>query len=113
MTVKIYFNPSCSKCRGTLDLLHEHGQDPEVVRYLDEPPTADELREICSMLGVGPRAIVRTGEPVYAELGLQDADDDALIEAMVTHPILIQRPIVVANGRAEIGRPPERILSIL
>ena len=113
MTVKIFFNPSCSKCRGTLDLLRERGEEPEVVRYLDEPPTAEELREICALLGVGPRAVVRTGESVYTELGLEDADDDALIDAMVAHPILIQRPIVIANGRAVIGRPPERVLSVL
>lgn len=112
MDVKLLFNPECSKCRGTLSLLRERGIDPDVVRYLEEPPTAAELREILELLGVGARAIVRANEPVYGELGLDDADDAALIAAMVEHPILIQRPIVIANGRAEIGRPPERVLRI-
>ncbi|MFN2614687.1 MAG: arsenate reductase (glutaredoxin) [Actinomycetota bacterium] len=113
MSVKIFFNPECSKCRGTLELLRAQGVEPEIVRYLDEPPNEDELREILSLLGVGPRALVRVDEPLYEAQKLDDADDAALIAAMVANPILIQRPIVIANGRAEIGRPPERVLSIL
>jgi arsenate reductase (glutaredoxin) len=107
--VTIWFNPSCSKCRGALEILESRGVEPEITRYLDDPPTAEEIRDVLVKLGLGPRDLVRTGEPIYAELGLADATDDELIEAMAANPILIERPVVIKGGRAIIGRPPERI----
>ena len=115
MSVTIYHNPRCSKSRQTLALLEERGVEPEIVRYLETPPSAEELRAILDLLGVGPRELMRKKEKVYAELGLDDPalDEDALIAAMVANPILIERPIVVADGKAAIGRPPERVLDIV
>ncbi len=115
MAVKIFHNPRCSKSRATLALLEQEGVDAEQVLYLDAPPTRAELVEVLRMLGMKPRELMRTGEAVYRELGLNapDLDDDALIDAMIANPILIERPIVIANGQAAIGRPPERVLDIL
>lgn len=114
MSVKILHNPRCSKSRQTLALLEEKGVAAEVVEYLKDAPTADEIRDICAKLGVEPRKMMRTGEAVYKELGLKEVtDDDALIRAMAENPILIERPIVLANGKARIGRPPEGVLEIL
>ncbi len=115
MAVKIFHNPRCSKSRATLALLEQEGVDAEQVLYLDAPPTRAELVDVLRMLGMKPRELMRTGEAVYRELGLNapDLDDDALIDAMIANPILIERPIVIANGQAAIGRPPERVLDIL
>ena len=115
MDVTIYHNPRCSKSRQTLSLLKEHGVEPTVVEYIDEPPTADELTEILLKLDAAPRDIIRKGEKVYKEFELDDASltDDALIAAMVGHPILIERPIVVTDEKAAIGRPPSAVLEIL
>ena len=115
MTVTIYHNPRCSKSRATLALLEARGVKPKIVDYLKTPPSAAELKAILSKLGLKPRDILRTGESVYAELGLKarDLDDDALIAVMVENPILIERPIVVAGNRAAVGRPPENVLAIL
>lgn len=113
MTVRIYHNPRCSKSRATLALLEEHGITPEVIRYLETPPSADELKAILQRLGRSPRELVRTGEGVYRDLNLREADDETLIAAMVANPILIERPIVLARGTAAIGRPPEAVLEIL
>jgi arsenate reductase len=115
MRVTIYHNPRCSKSRATLALLEERGIEPLIVRYLDTPPTATELKKVLKALGIGPRALLRTGEAEYRELDLarEELDDAALIEAMLAHPRLIQRPIVVAGGKARIGRPPEAVLEIL
>ncbi len=115
MGVTIYHNPRCSKSRQTLALLEEKGIEPEIVRYLDTPPSAEELKAILAKLGIGPRDLMRTKEKVYRELGLDDPslDDEALIEAMVANPILIERPIVVSGKKAALGRPPERVLDIL
>lgn len=112
---RLYHNPRCSKSRGTLDLLREKDIQPEVILYLDNPPDAEELRSLLAMLDMPPRALLRTGESVYAELGLDDPSkaDDEIVEAMATHPRLIQRPIFVHGGRAVIGRPPENVLKIL
>lgn len=112
---KLYHNNRCSKSRGALQLLNERGIEPELVHYLETPPSPAELRELLRMLGMGARGLVRTGEPEYAELGLADPSlgEDALIAAMVAHPKLIERPIFVHDGRAVIGRPPERVLDIL
>lgn len=115
MSVRILHNPRCSKSRATLALLEERGIDAEVIRYLDEPPSAAELGRILSLLGHGPRKLLRTGESEYRELGLADPElsDEALVAAMVAHPRLIERPIVLANGKAAVGRPPEAVLAIL
>ena len=115
MTVTIYHNPRCSKSRQTLALLEERGIAPHVVDYLKTPPSAAEIKTILKKLGLGPRDLLREGEPLYAELRLndRDLDDDALIALMVANPILIERPIVVSGAKAAIGRPPESVLEIL
>ncbi len=112
---KILHNPRCSKSRATLDLVKSKGIEPVVVEYLKDTPSSSELFEILTMLGKGPRDIIRSGEAIYKELGLGDADlsDDELIEAMVDNPILIERPIVIKDGKAAIGRPIEDVLAIL
>ena len=114
-TQRLYHNPQCSKSRGALELLREHGVDPEIVAYVQQAPSIEELRGLLRMLGVGARGILRTGESAYAELGLADPslDDDALLAAMHAHPRLIERPIFVRGDRAVIGRPPERVLELL
>lgn len=111
--IRIYHNSRCSKSRATLALLE--GREVEVVNYLDTPPDAVELQHLLKLLGIPARQLLRTGEAVYQELGLADPalSDEALVTAMVEHPILIERPIVVANGKAAIGRPPEAVLAIL
>ncbi|MGY3038924.1 arsenate reductase [Rhodanobacter sp. TND4EL1] len=113
--VRIYHNNRCSKSRATLALLQERGSDIEVVNYLDTPPSAAELTSLLKQLGMTARELLRTGEAEYQALGLADSalGDAALIAAMVTHPKLIERPIVVANGKAALGRPPEAVLAIL
>lgn len=113
--VRIYHNNRCSKSRATLALLQERGSDIEVVNYLDMPPTAAELTTLLKQLGMNARQLLRQGEDDYQTLGLDNAslDDQALIAAMVAHPKLIERPIVVANGKAALGRPPEAVLAIL
>ena len=113
--VTIYHNPRCSKSRQTLELLKDKGIEPDIVLYLETPPSADQLAQLLDQLGLTPRALMRTGESEYKAEGLDDdtLDDNALIAAMVAHPILIQRPIVVANGQARMGRPPEAVLDIL
>jgi arsenate reductase (glutaredoxin) len=115
MTVTIYHNPRCAKSRATLQLLESRGIKPNIVDYLQTPPSAAELKAILKKLGIKPRDLLRKGEPRYAELGLKhrQLDDDALIALMVENPILIERPIVVAAGKAAIGRPPEQVLEIL
>ncbi len=113
--MKLYHNTRCSKSRGALDLLVERGLEPELVYYLETPPSPAELRGLLRMLGIDARGLLRTGEPEYAELGLDDPslDDDALIAAMAAYPKLIERPVFVHGDRAVIGRPPERVLEIL
>ena len=115
MTVTILHNPRCSKSRQTLQLITERGIEPEIVEYLQSPPDAAQLDRILQQLGKEPREVMRLGETVYKELGLDDPSLDraALIEAMVKHPILIERPVVLANGKAALGRPPEAVLDIL
>ena len=111
----LYHNPRCSKSRATLALLREQGVEPEIVEYLKTPPDATTLRTLLDQLGIPPRELLRTGEAEYRELGLKDAelDDEALIQTMVQHPKLIERPILVHGDRARIGRPPEQVLEIL
>jgi arsenate reductase len=111
----IYHNPRCSKSRRALELLRERGLEPTVVEYLKTPPDAATLRGLLAMLGSPARDLLRRGEAAYAELGLADSldDDETLLAAMVAHPVLIERPVVVVDGRAVLGRPPESILPLL
>ncbi|GAB6040367.1 arsenate reductase (glutaredoxin) [Endothiovibrio diazotrophicus] len=112
MTTRIYHNPRCSKSRTTLKLLEEQGIAPEVVEYLNTPPSVAELREIIAQLGIRPAELLRKKEA--KEEGVDPAlDDDALIAALVAHPRVIERPIVVKDGKAALGRPPERVLELL
>ncbi|MCG9577790.1 arsenate reductase (glutaredoxin) [Vibrio tubiashii] len=114
MSVVIYHNPRCSKSRQTLALLEENNVQPEVVKYLETPPSIDELKTLMVQLGVSEvRDMMRTKEDIYKELELKSADDETLFKAMVENPKLIERPIVVANGKAKHGRPPEQVLDIL
>jgi arsenate reductase (glutaredoxin) len=112
--VVIWHNARCSKSRGACALLDEHGVDADVVRYLDDPPSRAEIERVMGLLGVDdPREMMRTGERLYRELGLAGADPDTLFDAMATHPILIERPIVIRDDRAVVARPPERLLELL
>ncbi|MDC5706753.1 arsenate reductase (glutaredoxin) [Vibrio europaeus] len=114
MSVVIYHNPRCSKSRQTLALLEENNIQPQVVKYLETPPSIDELKTLMVQLGVSEvRDMMRTKEDIYKELELKSADDEALFKAMAENPKLIERPIVVANGKAKHGRPPEQVLDIL
>lgn len=114
MSVVIYHNPRCSKSRQTLALLEERGVESRIVRYLDTPPTPEELKAVIDKLGVSPRDVMRVNEAPYKDLNLKDVTDAAvLIDAMVQNPILIERPIVVSGDKAAVGRPPEAVLEIL
>ena len=115
MKVTILHNPRCSKSRQTLRLLKDRGVEPEIVEYLKNPPDAAELDRILDLLGLAPRDLMRCKEPAYRELCLADPalDRAALVSAMTEHPILIERPIVLADGKAALGRPPESVLDIL
>jgi arsenate reductase len=115
MTVTIYHNPRCSKSRATLQLLQDRGVEPQVIEYLQTPPDAATLKDILVLLNQAPRQFMRTKEDAYAANGLADEglEEGQLIDAMVANPILIERPIVLANGKAAVGRPPENVLEIL
>jgi len=115
MSVTIYHNPRCAKSRETLKLLEEKGVQPDIVEYLKHPPTTEQLTEILHKLGLQPRQLMRTKEAEYQENGLDDKSlsDAELIAAMIRIPKLIERPIVLANGKAAVGRPPENVLNIL
>lgn len=112
--VTIYHNPRCSKSRQTLALLQEQGIEADIIEYLKTPPDKKQLGKILDMLGLEPREFMRTTESAYQEAGLADdsLSRDDLINAMLENPILIQRPVVLANGRAAIGRPPEQVLEL-
>lgn len=109
----LWHNPRCSKSRAALALLAERGLSPTIRLYLKEPPTEEEIVALLRLLEVPAIGLVRTGEPVFRDLDLADGDDNALVAAMAAHPILIERPILVAGPRAVIGRPPEKILDLL
>ncbi|MBK5007686.1 MULTISPECIES: arsenate reductase (glutaredoxin) [Pseudomonas] len=111
----LYHNPRCSKSRAALELLEARGLAPTVVRYLETPPDAATLRAVLGKLGIGARGLLRTGEDEYKQLNLANPalTDAQLVEAMVSHPKLIERPILVAGDKAVIGRPPEHVLEIL
>ncbi|MDD7805668.1 MAG: arsenate reductase (glutaredoxin) [Endozoicomonas sp. (ex Botrylloides leachii)] len=115
MSVTIYHNPRCSKSRQTLALLEEKGIDPEIILYLETPPNIDTLAKVLTQLQLSPRQLLRTGEEEYKTLGLNDLSlsDDKILAAMTKNPRLIQRPIVIHNNQARIGRPPEQVLEIL
>jgi len=115
LKVQILHNPRCSKSRATLELLRENGVEPEIILYLEAPPDAAQLASILNKLHMRPRELMRKGQPEYKEMGLDNAQlsDEQLIAAMLKAPILIERPIVLANGKARIGRPPESVLEIL
>lgn len=112
----IYHNPRCTKSRETLALLEKKGVELEVIEYLKEPPSVADLRRICAGLGVHPLAITRTKEPRFAELDLSRDDDRSeaeWLEILHQNPILIERPLVLANGKVALGRPPGNVLGIL
>ncbi|MGR8933067.1 MAG: arsenate reductase (glutaredoxin) [Gammaproteobacteria bacterium] len=115
MTVTIYHNPRCSKSRAALELLKTQGAEPHIVEYLKTPPSTAELDAILRKLGMEPRDLMRKNEPEYKLTGLDNPalDRQALIDAMVAAPKLIERPIVLANDKAVVGRPPENVLTIL
>ena len=111
----LYHNPRCSKSRSALQLLEARGLQATVVRYLETPPNASELKSLLGKLGITARELLRSGEDEYKALGLSDSSlsEAQLIEAMVEHPKLIERPILVAGNKAVIGRPPEKVLELL
>lgn len=113
--ISLFHNPRCSKSRGALELLEARGIQPEIVRYLETPPSVGELKALLGKLGIGARQLLRTGEDEYKALDLASPSlsDDQLVEAMVLHPKLIERPILVVGDKAVIGRPPEKVLEIL
>ena len=115
MSVTIYHNSKCSKSRQTLELLGAKGITPNIIEYIKIPPTVEKLKEILSQLGIAPRDLIRKKEDTYKELelGNPSLSDKDLISFMVEHPILIERPIVITNGKAALGRPPEKVLDIL
>lgn len=115
LKVQILHNPRCSKSRATLQLLQDHGIEPDIILYQQAPPGIDAITDILEMLGMTPRELLRKGQPEYKQMGLDNdqLSDQQLIEAMHAAPILIERPIVLANGKASIGRPPESVLDIL
>jgi len=110
-----YHNPRCGKSRQTLKLLQDKGVDVEVIEYLKTPPTAEVLDQLLQMLAMQPRELMRKKEAVYKDLDLGNSglDRHTLIEAMIANPILIERPIVVVDEKAAIGRPPETVLALL
>ena len=113
--ITFYHNPRCSKSRQALELLRARKVEPEIVEYLKSPPSLDELDRILKLLQLEPRALMRKQESVYKDLALSDEslDRHSLLQAMVEHPILIERPIAVGNGRAALGRPPENVLDVI
>ncbi|KAB7741254.1 arsenate reductase (glutaredoxin) [Parvibaculum sedimenti] len=112
--VIIWHNPRCSKSRATLSLIEQHGLDPEIVDYLKTPPSADEIKSVLKKLRMKPRDLMRKGEQVYTDLGLDNEklSDDQLVAAMAENPILIERPVVIFGARAKLGRPPEDVLDL-
>ena len=115
MKVQILHNPRCSKSRATLEVLKGHGVEPEIILYQDAPPDSDPFTSTANSTDMHPRDLMRKGQPEYKQMGLDNEQlgDEELIAAMRTAPILIERPIVLANGKASIGRPPESVFEIL
>lgn len=115
MRVTIFHNPSCSNSRNTLALIRASGAEPEIVEYLKTPPTLEQLIALITAMGTGARSVLRDKEPLCAELGLDDParSDSDVVEAMLAHPILINRPIVVTEKGVRLCRPPELVLDLL
>jgi len=115
MRIKIYHNPKCGTSRNTLALIKNSGENPEVIEYLINPPTKTELKQLIADMGEGVRAVIRTKEAIYAALNMQDEglSEDALIDLMLAHPILINRPVVVTPLGTKLCRPSELVLDIL
>jgi arsenate reductase len=113
--MKIYHNPRCSKSRKTLELLLQNGQEPVIIKYLETPPSVEELKMILSLLELKPRDLMRKNETEYKQNNMDDVNLSSkdLIKLMNEHPKLIERPIVIHNNKAVIGRPPESVLDIL
>jgi len=108
----IWHNPRCSKSRQTLALLEENGHSPTIRLYLKDTPTKAEIEAVLAQLGLSPSDLLRKGEKLYKELQLSDASEDQILASMAEHPVLIERPIVLHNGRAAVGRPPEQVLAL-
>jgi arsenate reductase len=115
MTARIYHNPKCSTSRKVLEALRDAGEEPEIIEYLKTPPTKAELKDLLKRMKMRPRDLVRKKEALYKELGLDNEkkSDEAIIDAMLAHPVLIERPIVVTKKGVRLGRPPETINDIL
>ena len=113
MSVTIYHNPRCSKSRQTLELIREKGVEPQIVEYLETPPSAAELKNILSKLGMSAAEIVRTKEAKEEGINVSALDNDALIEALAAHPRAIERPIVVKGAKAVMGRPPQNVINLI
>jgi arsenate reductase (glutaredoxin) len=113
-TIRIYYNPRCSKCRDTAALVREHGYATELIEYLITPPGKEELRDLLQKLGMSPLQLIRTGEAVFKEkYAGHTLSDEEWIDAMLAHPVLIERPIVVRGNKAVVARPPEKVLALL
>lgn len=112
--MKIYHNPRCSKSRQTLKLISDAGKDVEIVEYLNTPPTFDELKEIIGQLGISPEQLLRKNEAIFKEqFKGKSLSGDEWVQAMIDHPKLMERPIVVQGNKAVLGRPPENVLSLI
>jgi arsenate reductase (glutaredoxin) len=113
-TIRIYYNPRCSKCRDAVALVQEQGYKTELIKYLETPPTKEALKDIVKKLGIKPLQLVRQGEAIFKqEYAAKTLSDEAWLDAMVAHPVLIERPVVIRGNRAVIARPPEKALDIL
>ena len=113
MPVTIYHNPQCSNSRRCLEIIRDAGIEPHIVEYLKAPPGAGELKSLLAQMDARVRDIIRIKEPVYIELGLDAANDATLIDAISTHPILLNRPVVVTEKGARLCRPPELVRDLL
>lgn len=114
MKLTIWHNPKCSKSRQALEILNEKSVDADVVKYLENTPSKEEIKDVLAKLNISARELMRTKEDIYKELGLKDeTDEEKLIDAMVENPKLIERPVVITDKKAVIGRPPEKILEVL
>lgn len=114
MDVTMWHNPRCSKSRQTLELLRNRGIEPKVIEYLKAAPSVSEIRRVLALMDKPAHSLIRTGEPAYREEGLsRKSSEDTLVEAMFHHPILIERPVIITDDAAIIGRPPEAVLSII
>lgn len=112
MSISIWHKPTCSTSRRALAMIREAGYDPEIRDYIANPPDAAELARVAALVG-GAAALIRRKEPLFRELNLKEADDPALLAAMLAHPILIERPVVLRGGKAVLGRPVEAIAALL